>query len=450
MRKTPVEKNPPVNRETTVIYGDDGTPLIEKFRVELIVSEGVDIEKRAVLEDTPLIIGTHGLADFSLSDPSVSREHVELRLTPEGIRVRDLGSTNGTFVGGSRIAKGSIPIGSTLIIGETHIELCHLRELIPIPMSRRRRFGDMIGSSGPMRLAYALLERAASVDMTVLIEGETGTGKELAARALHDHSKRASGPFIVVDCGAVSPSLIETELFGHERGAFTSADRDHKGAFEQAHGGTLFFDEIGELPLNLQPKLLRAIESREVQRIGGSHRETVDVRFVAATNRSLKKEVSKGTFRNDLYYRLNVFRITLPPLRERREDIPTLIKHFLGPYGGASLPDDIVNRMTQLDWKGNVRELRNAVERAIVLAEANIIVPARDSSPALEDMELDISRPFKDLKAEIVDGFEKNYIGKVLKANGGNISASARQSGIDRKHLERLIRKHGIDVRAIK
>lgn len=455
MARQPSENNSNYRRETTVVYADDGTPLIEKLHVELIVSEGLDLDKRAVLEDEPLVIGTHAQSDFVLTDNSISRKHVELRLAPAGIHVRDLGSTNGTYVGHNRIAEGIVPIGSTLTVGETRIEMRRSRELVPIPLSRRRRFGNMIGSSGPMRQAYALLERAAAVDMTVLIEGETGTGKELASQAIHENSRRASGPFVVVDCGAVSPNLIEAELFGHERGAFTGADRERPGAFEQADQGTLFFDEIGELPLNLQPKLLRALESREVQRIGSTTKTAIDARFIAATNRNLTKEVKKGTFRSDLYYRLNVFKITLPPLRERRDDIPGLIKHFLGPFGGASLPQEIIDRMVQLDWKGNVRELKNAVERAVVLARDDLRKDDGEntSSPvtsSMGDFTLDVSRPFKELKAEIVDAFERKYIIEVLKANSGNISASARQSGIDRKHLERLIRKHDINVRSSK
>jgi DNA-binding NtrC family response regulator len=255
-------------------------------------------------------------------------------------------------------------------------------------------------------------------------------------------------PFRIVDCGAVSPTLIEAELFGHEKGAFTSADRERPGAFEQAHTGTLFFDEIGELPLDLQPKLLRALETREVQRIGGSERVPVDVRFVAATNRDLQVAVKKGTFREDLFYRLNVFKITMPPLRERRDDIKLLVDHFLKPAGCAPLSDEIINRMVQMEWPGNVRELRNAVERAVLLAKGEPTpLPQTEGGGDFSELEFDSNKPFKALKAGLIESFEKSYLERVLQRNNGNISASARQSGIDRKHLERLIKKHDIKVR---
>jgi DNA-binding NtrC family response regulator len=306
-----------------------------------------------------------------------------------------------------------------------------------------------------MRQVYALLERGAEADVTVLVEGETGTGKELAARAVHEHSDRSSNPFQIVDCGAVSPTLIEAELFGHVRGSFTGADRDRPGAFELANQGTLFFDEIGELPLALQPKLLRALETREVRRIGGTTRIPVDVRFVAATNRNLADEVKRGRFREDLFYRLNVFRVVMPPLREHREDIPLLVKHFLEPLSDSPLSDDLLERMSQLDWPGNVRELRNAVERAVVLArgEKSARTPAGPGATAAGDedgalpLEVDASRPFKEVKAEVVARFERAYLDKVLERTRGNISAAAREAGIDRKHMERLIRKHDIDVK---
>jgi len=323
-----------------------------------------------------------------------------------------------------------------------------------LPLSRRRKFGELIGSSEAMRRAYALLERAAEVDITVLIEGETGTGKELAAKAIHRNSVRGSGNFHIVDCGAVSPTLIEAELFGHVRGSFTGADRDRTGAFEIAHQGTLFFDEIGELPLPLQPKLLRAIETRKVRRIGGSVRIPVDVRFVAATNRNLFEEVKKGRFREDLYYRLNVFRIVLPPLREHKDDIPLLVKHFLGIVGGTPLSDEILERMMQMDWPGNVRELRNAVDRAMVLARGekrgDVEISPKESGGEANDLSMtpvNTTRPFKEVKAEIVARFELSYLVQVLDRTGGNISAAARESGIDRKHMERLIRKHDIDIK---
>jgi transcriptional regulator with GAF, ATPase, and Fis domain len=434
--------------ETTVVYRQDGSPVIERAQVEICIVEGPDEGKRAVIGPEPLIVGTHARCGLRLSDTSVSRRHVEIAHGEEGLRVRDLESTNGTKAGRNKISDAVVEVGTTLTLGETKAELTRMVERIPLPLSRRRRFGDLIGSSAAMRQIYALLESAAEADATVLLQGETGTGKELAARGLHDHSKRAMEPFVIVDCGAVSPTLIEAELFGHEKGAFTSADRERPGAFERAQGGTLFFDEVGELPLALQPKLLRALEQREIQRIGSSERILVDVRFVAATNRDLKSEMDAGRFREDLYYRLDVFKVVMPPLREHPEDIPMLVAHFLRGHEGTTLPQEIVERMTGLGWPGNVRELRNAVERAVVLSRGRAPRGGSDQGSRLEDVPLDTSRPFKDLKAELVDSFERRYLTEVLRRNKGNVSASARESGIDRKHLERLVRKHGLDIKS--
>lgn len=443
------------SRETTVIYRPDGSALIETVQLEVSVVEGQDAGSRQILPEAGLVIGTSPSCGFVLQDPSVSRQHLELTPDGDGVRVRDLGSTNGTTIAGNRITQAVVALGTPLVLGQTQLEVRHIVDQSPVPLSRRRRLGALIGSSSAMRQVYALIERAAETDVTVLVCGETGTGKELTARALHDNSKRAAGPFQIVDCGAVSPTLIEAELFGHERGAFTGADKERPGSFERAHGGTLFFDEIGELPLNLQPKLLRALESREIQRIGGSKRTPVDVRFVAATNRDLLVEVKAGRFREDLYYRLNVFKITMPPLRHHRDDIPVLVQHFIGP-NGVNLSKDLVTRMRSLEWPGNVRELRNAVERAMVLAGAETPrYPGSLEEEGTTDgssipVRVDSSRPFKDVKAELVESFEKAYIEDALQRHKGNISAAARESGIDRKHLERLIRKHGIDLKALR
>jgi DNA-binding NtrC family response regulator len=303
-----------------------------------------------------------------------------------------------------------------------------------------------VGQSTAIRRVYALLERAAEAEVTVLLEGETGTGKELAARALHAHSKRASGPFVVVDCGSVAKNLIQSELFGHLKGSFTGADRDRAGAFESAGGGTVFLDEIGELPLELQPKLLRVIEAREVRRIGETTTRPVNVRLVAATNRDLLEEVRKGTFREDLFYRIGVFRVRLPPLRERREDIGTLVSHFLRDHPGVEVSDAVMRRLTRASWPGNIRELRNVVERALLLsfdevAEEEAAPGSRDSSPAAP---VDPDRPFKEAKDALVSAFEKDYVASLLARTGRNVSRAAREAGIDRKHFERLMRKHGI------
>ena len=441
--------------ETAVRYDKTGAALVDEIRVQLKVVAGVDAGRTVLLPRTGVVVGAGSDAGFKLEDPSVSRKHVRIIPVPEGVQVVDLESTNGTVFKGARISDQVIPLGSTLKLGKTKVELVKQIDSQPLPLSRRRKFGDLLGSSDAMRRIYSLLERASEVDVTVLLDGETGTGKELAARAIHRNSPRAQRSFQIVDCGAVSPNLIEAELFGHVRGSFTGADRDRAGAFELAHQGTLFFDEIGELPLSLQPKLLRAIETREVRRIGGSTRIPVDVRFVAATNRDLMKEVKAGRFREDLYYRLNVFRISMPSLRDHRDDIPLLVSHFLEVTGAPALSEDLLSRMMQLDWPGNVRELRNAVDRAVVLARGEQVKSTQqlpcegaDEADGMASLHVDSTRPFKEVKAEVVSRFERAYLVQVLDRTHGNISAAARESGIDRKHMERLIRKHDIDVRS--
>ena len=325
-----------------------------------------------------------------------------------------------------------------------------------------------------MRELFARLEKLAASDATVLISGETGSGKELVAESLHEFSPRVAGPFVVLDCGSIPQNLIESELFGHERGAFTGAVSSYAGAFERAHKGTLFLDEIGELPLAMQPKLLRALERREIRRIGGTRTIQVDIRVVAATNRDLGVEVNRGRFREDLYYRLAVARVHVPPLRERRDDIELLIEHFLSvtPNAeGAELAPETVDLMKKHDWPGNVRELRNVIERALLLSEAIPVSDPREVRPTspqraiegeasgeahaavpvatLEDetmaVPIDTRSPFKVAKQKLVTEFERRYIRRLLAEHGGNISAAARVAGIDRMSIHKMLHRLGID-----
>jgi DNA-binding NtrC family response regulator len=302
-----------------------------------------------------------------------------------------------------------------------------------------------------MRKLFALLEKVAQSDINVLIEGESGTGKELVATEIVQRGSRADRPFVIVDCGAISPNLVESELFGHIRGAFTGADRDRIGAFEAADGGTVFLDEIGELPLELQPKLLRALEAREIRRVGETKARKVNVRVVSATNRDLEREVNKGRFREDLYFRLAVLQVRVPPLRERLEDLPILIRVFLSALG---VPEQerlfgsaVLAEMSKHDWPGNVRELRNYVERSVVLQSA---IPAgataRRSAPSHPHLgsQVDIRIPFKIAKDAAVDTFERSYLGALLESCGGNMSKAARTAGMDRMYLHRLVQKHGL------
>ncbi|MCB9551892.1 MAG: sigma-54 dependent transcriptional regulator [bacterium] len=320
------------------------------------------------------------------------------------------------------------------------------------------RFGRVIGHSAPMRAIFQHLERIASSELTVLIQGETGTGKELIAHAIHTRSDRRDRPFVVVDCSAIPRDLIESTLFGHERGAFTGAVAQHRGLFEQADGGTIFLDEIGELDIALQPRLLRVLENRELKRVGGDRTLHIDVRVLAATNRDLRQMVDDGRFREDLYYRLGVVPVRLPALRERRADIPLLIDEFLRELDGAARPtlsEDALDALIAYDWPGNIRQLKNAVIRARSLADGPtlgladlLITPAPSAPPAPIDPDADLRcaidarRPFKDAKQDILDAFEAIYLRRLLTAHDGNISACARTAGLTRYHLRELLKKH--------
>jgi transcriptional regulator with GAF, ATPase, and Fis domain len=284
--------------------------------------------------------------------------------------------------------------------------------------------------------------------------GETGTGKELVAEALHDESPRAGGPFVVFDCSAVTPNLIETELFGHVKGAFTGAVGDRVGAFEEADGGTLFLDEIGELPLDLQPKLLRALERREVKRVGSNKPKKVDVRIVAATNRALAEEVNRGRFREDLYYRLAVVEVRLPPLRERGEDVPILIDHFARELGRGAAPafsERVVEGFLERTWPGNVRELRNAVARALSLAGPGAPAPAVVPETALaagpevaSAFAIDLKVPLKISVERLIDAYERAYLTEALRETGGNVSRAAELAGVNRKFIQRAFKRLGL------
>jgi len=355
------------------------------------------------------------------------------------------------------IVEAILSPASLIRIGATVIRASAVEEAVIVPLSTRERFGSLLGRSVAMREVFAVLERAAPTDATVLIEGETGTGKELAAEAIHQHSARKEGAFVTVDCGAVAAQLIESELFGHVRGAFTGAIADRRGVFEEAHGGTLFLDEIGELPLELQPKLLRALEKREIRRVGASQSRQIDVRVVAATNRDLVMEVNRGAFREDLFYRLAVVRIRLPPLRGRREDIALLAQHFVDCFasGSGPLSPEMLRALASRPWPGNVRELRNAVQRAIALsrspgapseqsAEQSLEVAPPPGGPAAPDMSQLFALPFKDAVGTWTEAFERAYLEHALRVSGGSVSGAARIAGVNRRFVQRAMRRHGM------
>jgi transcriptional regulator with PAS, ATPase and Fis domain len=392
-------------------------------------------------------IGSHPSNDVSLDDPTVSRFHCEIRVGPKGARVKDLDSTNGIILDGVQVAEGYLRGGSLLRLGRAVVRFDFSSDNNRLPVSERTRFGSLVGVSVPMRMCFALLERAASKDVTVLLEGETGTGKSQAAQAIHQESARRDKPFLTVDCGAIPPDLLESELFGHEKGAFTGAAQRRIGAFEEAHGGTVFLDEMGELPAELQPKLLRVLEAREIRRVGTNTYVPVDVRIIAATNRDLRAEVNAGRFRSDLFFRLAVLRISLPPVRQRPEDLKLLVEQILvslgaDPEGTQALRSPgFIARLEQAAWPGNVRELRNYLERCLVFEDT---LALSDVTPAGSRLEVDPKVPYAEARRLALDDFERRYLRALLELHQGKVSQAATGADMDRVYLYRLLRRHGI------
>jgi transcriptional regulator with GAF, ATPase, and Fis domain len=384
--------------------------------------------------------------DLVLADDTVSRHHCELTRAADGVHVRDLGSTNGTKVQGARVTEAIVQPGVVLKVGEIEIALRPAVRSVEVMPSDKTWFGSAIGQSLAMRSIFGVLERIAPTDATVLLEGETGTGKDVLARAIWTESTRAQGPFVVVDCGAVSYSLLESELFGHERGAVSA----RQGAFELADGGTVFLDEIGELPLDVQPKLLRVLETKEFRRVGGNRTMKTNVRVIAATKRNLQREVLGGKFREDLYFRLAVVPVTVPPLRGRREDIPALVEHMLKSAGGGIVvSDDTMQGLLAHDWPGNVRELRNVLDRALYLAKATgtgeLSLVSLPTAAATGDVfHFEPGKSYRETRAKYDGEFERRYVKWLLARHGGNVSAAARDAKMDRKHLHDMAKKHGL------
>ncbi|MCB9650558.1 MAG: sigma-54-dependent Fis family transcriptional regulator [Deltaproteobacteria bacterium] len=376
-----------------------------------------------------------------------------------GVAVLDL-SGGHTRMNGAPIHEAVLEPGGALDLDGVELRLKDVADTLDVLPSTADHFGPARGRTLAMREVFGVLEVLAPSNATLLFMGETGTGKDVLARAVHAASPRAEGPLVTVDCGAIAPTLLEAELFGYERGAFTGADERRDGAFERAEGGTLFLDEVGELPLDVQPKLLRALDEREIQRVGGAGPKKVDVRVVAATKRDLEEEVRRGRFREDLFFRLAVVPITLPPLRERRDDIPLLVEAFVGAFADrtgqrAHIAEEEVQRLLTHDWPGNVRELRNTVERALWLAqtgdgEARFLLPSAeglfgpelDAPPAAPSFDPDAT--FSALKAQWEDEFERKYLAWLLARADGSLSAAARMAHMDRKHLRNLAKKHGL------
>jgi DNA-binding NtrC family response regulator len=414
-----------------------------------LVIKGPDRGETVRLGDKPVSFGSAPTCDLVLSDKTVSRKHLEAALVGYEVILTDSGSTNGTFIQGSRFEKISVGFGAEVKLGRTVIKFLPDEEVVDPEPSESNAFGTIVGGDTKMRQLFKLLTDVAQTNATVLIEGETGTGKELIAEEIHNHSPRRDGPFVVFDCGSVPRELIESMLFGHVKGSFTGAITDRRGAFAEAHGGTIFLDEIGEMALDLQPSLLRVLDKRAVRKVGSNTYEKIDVRVVAATNRDLRAEVAKKAFREDLYYRLAVIRVTVPPLRERGADIPLLIGHFIQSFGpGLNVAADDMARLQRHSWPGNVRELRNVIERACLLSKGqsiNIEDALVEQAPPGIGIRTDL--PFKEAKGQLVEMFEREYIEDLMRRHKMNLSAAAREAQIDRKHLRELIRKYALDPR---
>ena len=457
----------------TYVDGRPTTITLRKCKIE-VMGEGK--VQQHVFDKDVVSIGATPDNDLAIDDETVSRNHCKIFTEGAHYMVRDLDSTNGTFVNRVRVREAWLKPDNTITLGKTDVRFAPVDEKFRIVPSNKQRFGELIGRDAKMREIYAILEKISPTDATVVIEGETGTGKEVVARSIHQQSRRKNGSFMVFDCGAVPENLIESELFGHEKGAFTGAMTTRQGVFELANGGTVFLDELGELATDLQPKLLRVLEQREVKRVGGSRPIKVDVRVVAATNRHLEAEVQAGRFREDLFYRLSVVRILLPALRERKDDIPTLVQHFLnqghfnrdrdGNAKVESLARDAIDRILAYHWPGNVRELLNVVERAVSFAESKVIevrdlpehiahphgarVSRISSAPPGAPpvmgggMVPDTESAFKDAKEQWIAVFEKDYIENLLRKNNNNISHAAREAKIDRKYFRKLMKKYEI------
>jgi two-component system response regulator GlrR len=420
-------------------------------RFRLVVIDGPDRGRSELSSASELAVGTGEANQLVLADPTVSRHHFVITFTPRGYHVRDTGSTNGTYLANHRIESAYLQDGSILRAGVTTLRFEGTDGEIREPLSDDDRFGRALGRSPVMRRLFALLPRIAASESTVLIDGETGTGKSLLARAIHVAGKRANGPFVVVDCGAIPAALIESELFGHERGAFTGATAARPGVFEAARGGTVFLDEIGELPLDMQPKLLHAIEERAVRRLGSATPLALDVRLIAATNRDLRQAVNRGGFRSDLYYRLNIVKLRLPPLRERTGDVPLLVEAFYRELTGnpaATAPAELVAALAQHDWPGNVRELRAAVERSLLVDDptqwrALIDEPlAAGGDPGGAPEPFDDALTFRAAKERATLRWERWYLGELLARHGGNLSRASRAVRMDRTHLRELGRRY--------
>jgi transcriptional regulator with GAF, ATPase, and Fis domain len=460
-----------VDPAITTIYTGERASVRHLRKSKLVVVSGPDLGLEFEVGKPHVTGGRSIINDLVLQDKAVSGAHFEVLVRDDGYRLRDLDSRNGTFVGDVRVREVFLRPGMQFRIGQSEIRFQTLQDVVEIALSDKDRFDKVLGATASMREIFATLEKVAQSELTVMITGETGTGKELVARGLHGASPRRDKPFVVLDCGAIPRDLIESTLFGHEKGSFTGAVGQHRGCFEQASGGTIFLDEIGELDIALQPKLLRVLEQREIKRVGGDRTIKVDVRVAAATNRDLRAMVNAGLFREDLYFRLSVILVEIPPLRERREDISLLAQHFLSEITARrslslAFDKDALVALANHAWPGNVRELRNVVERVSSLSPGPVLVRSdlslgRDTPVSLAAHngaqgrdatafgsssvpELHLQGDFKQAKQRVVDDFEVAYLRRLLGRHEGNITRSAQEAGLTRYHLRELLKRHGL------
>lgn len=452
--------------KTELLKIDEIPEVVSLRKCQLVVVDGPNRGKKLTLNKNVTKLGKRENNDLILTDKTVSRNHAEIEYTSDSFLLRDLGSTNGTFLNGSKVKEAYLSPGDLIKIGNSSLEFEAFDEKIKIEPSDKEEFGLMVGKSRKMRQIFSILEKISPTHATVIIEGETGTGKDLVAQAIHENSQRKGKPFMVFDCSAVAPNLIESELFGHEKGSFTGAVKSRRGAFEEANTGTLFLDEIGELTSELQPKLLRALEQREIKRVGGNIPVKIDVRVVCATNKNLRREIEENRFREDLYYRLSVVKISLPPLRDRAEDIPAIVERFLtvgkfnkkedGTLKVIRVEDDALKLLMRYQWPGNVRELSNVIERAVSFVDGDTITKSHldfvfaemaHGEERTERMKVDSDMPFKDAKQQIVEDFEREYLTELVERNNHNLSKASREAQIDRKHLRNLLKKYNIPTK---
>jgi transcriptional regulator with PAS, ATPase and Fis domain len=439
-------------KKTMRIARKENHETVSYLKYKLVMEEGPAPGYEYVIDREKIRVGAHPENEVVIQDETVSRHHLEIQATEKGHRVRDLESTNGTQLDGCQIMDAILHPGARLALGDVTLVFKPLKERVEIPLSSKTSFGNMLGPSISMRALFHLAERVVPHDTTVLITGETGTGKGLLAQEIHLAGSRKEKPFVVVDCSTIPPRLMESELFGHVQGAFTGALYTRPGAFQEAGGGTIFFDEIGEIPPPMQAKLLRVLEDREIKPVGSTESIKLDVRIMAATNCNLKAEVEKMAFREDLYFRLNVFGLKIPPLRERKEDIPHLVKEFLKAFSkGADrrFSEDAMRLLVRHDWPGNVRELRNVIERVARLIDDKVIGSASLLSAAITQ----VSAPTRIYGLhghnqlpinEAKEAFEKEYLQELLRRHDYNVTAAARTAGVHRQSLHRLMRKHDI------